>query len=814
MPPKKHMKFGDDGGNVDTLDVPKPRVGRAYGNKLKKSQGSKALNQYLSSSSPIPGPLNLQRLHELESGDALLSESDARFGRSGSSAPESPESDSDNSESTDIEEPTKVDLIRDLRKTAPINGHVKDKKKPIRKSGSNVYFFDSDDEEPVVQAADTPQSLKQKASALLKDRQTLPIYKSRVKVMEHIKSNPVTVLLGETGSGKSTQLPQLIYAHGENERIAITQPRRVAAINLATRVADEMGVSLGGRVGYSVRFQNRSNPRDTHIKYLTDGMLMREMMLDPKLSKYTTVILDEAHERTVITDILMGLLKQLRASSRPDLRIIIMSATLDAEKFSKFFDDAEILYVEGRKYHVDRFYVNSTIEDVVDGVIQTACQTNLAEPSGGDILCFLPGQDDIDRCVEKIESIAEHMPKTAPLMVPIPLYASLPNNLQQRAFQKLGAVPGTKRSQRKVIFATNIAETSVTIPGVKYVIDSGLRKIRVWKPVLGLDSLLTCAISQASAQQRMGRAGREGPGGKCFRLFTEDTYMNDLIKQTEPEIVRCDVASTVLTLKNLGVANVLEFPWLEPPSMQAITSSLYQLYQLGALDDNGEITNLGRQMALLPLAPSLSAILIKAAGSKENSSTQQLLDTILDITACLSVDDLLVTPRPNERDEINAKKAELFSRGVQYGDLIMLADMYKLYQEIPSNARREWCKSVGINFKAMKTVVPARDQLVRYLRGILPWLKDISDSNPEEKVFVSPEEILQCFLEGYRANVALGQSDRRYRTIGNGGQVLSIHPSSMMFGARVEAIMYLDYVFTSKAYARCVSSIDPKWLLD
>lgn len=782
MGPKKHLKFSEDG----ELNVPspaKPVQDRLVNRKVIRKYGKTKPN------SGTPRPLSIVRVNEIQDQSMELTNGDSRF----LTTSESPET------TDDAEQPLKS--LNSKRKK-PIRQSYSDSDQSLLKGGPKPVNFknsdlsDSTEESSEDTADETPpirrqnqNQLKDQQRRLFLERRSLPIYQNRDKVLENVLNNQITILLGETGSGKSTQLPQLLYdLDPKSENIAITQPRRVAAINLATRVSEEMGCMLGDKVGYSVRFQNRTSP-NTRIKYLTDGMLLREYMLDPKLKRYTTIILDEAHERTVGTDLLMGLIKQLPAS-RPKLRIVIMSATLDAEKFSHFFSNAPIIYVEGKLYPVQRYYLRQPTDDIVDCMVQCVCQTNLSEPSG-DILCFLPGQEEIEKCVDRIILLSPQLPKEAPILTALPLYASLPPNQQQRAFLKF---PPRKR---KVIFATNIAETSLTIPGVRYVIDSGLRKIKVWKPDLGLDTLLTTAISQASASQRMGRAGREGPG-KCYRLFTESIY-STLVPQTEPEILRCDLAHTILTLKRAGVEDVVGFSWLENPGKKAIASSLMKLYGLKALDDKGHITDLGEKMVLLPISPHLATVLIHAKDNGSNS----LLSAVLDIVSCLSVEELLVNPHPDMRDEVNEKRNTLFGGGKQYGDLIMLKEMFDMYRDIPNKkARKEWCRSIAINFKGMRNVEQVRSQLERYLQV---------ESEPTTRYDSSG--VLKCFLHGFVMNTALGLPDRRYKTVLN-GQFISIHPSSMLFGQKHEAIMYAEYIYTTKGYARTVSPIENSWLVE
>lgn len=667
------------------------------------------------------------------------------------------------------------------------------KTKNASKTGTNGsakivnFYSDSDESDSDDSALTSFGDRKKLASKLLETRKTLQIYKSRHELMEHVLSNKVTVLIGETGSGKSTQLPQFLLESSPDEKIAITQPRRVAAISLAKRVSEEYGCTLGKEVGYTVRFQNQSGP-STKIKYLTDGMLLRELMLDNDLNKYSTIILDEAHERTVLTDLLLGFLKNL-VQKRDNLRVVVMSATLDAERFANFFDGCPILLVEGKQYPVERFYLPSGADDIVDTVCQSVVQLNSSELSG-DILVFLAGQEEIDKCVDVINEVADKVSKKVPLMIPLPLYASLSPVKQQAVFKPV------KPNQRKVIFSTNIAETSLTISGVRYVLDTGLRKVKVWKPELGLDTLLTTPISQSSAQQRMGRAGREAPG-KCFRLLPESDYAN-LAPQTEPEILRCDVASALLMLKKAGVDKVHRFPWIQKPSKEAISSALLKLYALKALDDDGKITDLGNKMAVLPVTPHLAGVLIHGCQSG-------VAQSVIDIVACLSVENLLMNPHAEVRDEVNEKRRNLFPQALKHGDLALLHGLIRMYMSMKdSKDRTLLCKEIAVNQKSLKNVLQIRQQL----RGYLEKVCDLSEADDDKADFST---IIKIFLAGFINNTALGSSDRQYRTV-NGGHKIAIHPSSMMFGKKIDAIMYVEYVFTTKGYARTVSPIDLAWL--
>ncbi|SGZ55220.1 CIC11C00000005731 [Sungouiella intermedia] len=709
----------------------------------------------------------------------------------------------------------------------------KNKKKDLKK-GKRVFFADDDDDddEPSLAFNLSSRKLKaamaERASDLLSIRERLPIYQHKDTIIDYFQQNQVNVIIGETGSGKSTQIPQFLIPLNK-KRIAVTQPRRVAAASLATRVSEEHGTPLGHEIGYQVRFSNITSSQ-TKLNYLTDGMLIRELMLDETLSKYSTVIIDEAHERTVLTDLILGFLKQLILSKkRTDLKIIIMSATLNAELFSKFFDNAPILFVEGKMYPVSRHYLSGSSEDIVDTMVRTVVQINSGEQEG-DILCFLPGQEEIDNCVSILNTVAPQLPKEAPLIVPLPLYAALSPAQQSKIFESL---LGRKR---KVILATNIAETSITVSGVKYVVDSGLRKVKVWKHQLGLSTLLTTPISQASARQRAGRAGRES-AGKVFRLYSEKLLLTKLPKQQESEIMRNDVILPILTLKKLGVDDLLNWTWLEHPGQEAILSALSTLHSLGALDNSGKITSLGYKMAVLPLPPALSAVLISALD-------YGVLHDVIDIASCLSVDNLILNIGGNGelRDEINQKRRQYSPLGNKLGDLIALKEYLSYFQSLNNSKNttelKLWCKELHFSYKGFRNVLRVRKQLIDYMTTTIRQDDSLSqhereqqlrklkaqihekdgDSSDDEdymsdlKKLLDIPLIMKSFLKGYALNTAIGMPDRSFRTCST-GQLISIHPSSNLFGRpNMDAIMYIEYVYTAKAYGRNCSAIELSWL--
>ncbi|CAH2354352.1 probable ATP-dependent RNA helicase Dhr2p [[Candida] railenensis] len=737
------------------------------------------------------------------------------------------------------ESTSKATVAPEMRASKEPSGLPAKNKKKAKKV---VKYFDKEDvdnsdfeDDQVGDEKLSYGQLKERAASLLNVREKLPIHQHQEEIINYIQSNQVTVIIGETGSGKSTQIPQYLMPLN-SKQIAVTQPRRVAASSLATRVSEEYGCRLGDEVGYQVRFSNFTSHR-TKLKYLTDGMLLREIMLDKKLTKYTTIIIDEAHERTILTDLIMGFLKELLVSGkRKDLKLVIMSATLNAELFSKFFDHAPVLFVEGKMYPVSKHYLQENVEgeEIVDTMVRTIVQVNMSEQEG-DILCFLPGQEEIDNCVSILSQIAPHLPKEAPHIVALPLYAALSPHQQQKIFQKLKG--GRKR---KVILATNIAETSITVSGVKYVIDSGLRKIKVWRHSLGLSTLLTTPISQASAKQRAGRAGRESVG-KVFRLYSEKLFLTKLPKQQESEIMRNDIILPILALKKLGVDDLLNWSWLEHPGKEAILSALSTLYSLGALNDSGKITAIGYKMATLPLPPQLSVVLITAF-------EKGVLNDVIDIAACLSVDNLVLNVftggDTESRDEVNFKRRQYCPMGNKSGDLIALKEYFNYFMEL-SRSRdsmdevKDWCKEMHFSYKGFKNVLKVRAQLkdymlstirqddslnerekekqLRSLRSQLDTTAKTNGDNSDDEDFGLVEgmdipNILKSFLKGYVTNSAIGMPDRSYRTVTT-GQLISIHPSSNLFGkVNLDAVMYMEYVYTTKGYGRNCSVIELGWL--
>jgi ATP-dependent RNA helicase DHX8/PRP22 len=488
------------------------------------------------------------------------------------------------------------------------------------------------------------QQLGKRTSMSIKDqRESLPVFKFRNQLLDAVRAHQLLIVVGDTGSGKTTQLTQYLAEAGfANEgMIGCTQPRRVAAMSVAQRVSEEVGCKLGHEVGYTIRFEDCTSP-DTKIKYMTDGIMQREILLDPLLQKYSVIMLDEAHERTIATDVLFGLLKKT-LKRRPDLKLIVTSATLDADKFSEYFNSAPIFSIPGRTYPVEVMYSREPESDYLDSALVTAMQIHLSEPMG-DILLFLTGKEEIDSACEVLYERMKGLGPSVPELMVLPIYGALPSEVASRIFEP--APPGS----RKIVIATNIAETSITIDGIYYVIDPGFVKQSSYDPKLGMDRLQVVPISQANAKQRAGRAGRTGPG-KCFRLYTETAFQSEMLPTTIPEIQRQNLSNTILMLKAMGINDLLHFDFMDPPPTNTMLTALEELYSLGALDDEGLLTRMGRQMADFPMDPTLSKALIC-------SVTLDCSDELLTIVAMISATQSVFHRPRDKQNQADQKKAK------------------------------------------------------------------------------------------------------------------------------------------------------------
>ncbi|XP_052179682.1 pre-mRNA-splicing factor ATP-dependent RNA helicase DEAH1-like isoform X2 [Diospyros lotus] len=586
---------------------------------------------------------------------------------------------------------------------------------------------------------------------LQEDRKTLPVYPYREELLQAIHDHQVLVIVGETGSGKTTQIPQYLHESGYTKRgkIGCTQPRRVAAMSVAARVSQEMGVKLGHEVGYSIRFEDCTSEK-TVLKYMTDGMLLREFLGEPDLASYSVVMVDEAHERTLSTDILFGLVKDI-SRFRPDLKLLISSATLDAEKFSDYFDSAPIFKIPGRRFPVEIHYTKAPEADYLDAAIVTALQIHVTQqPGDGDILVFFTGQEEIETAEEILKHRTRGLGTKIPELIICPIYANLPTELQAKIFEP------TPEGARKVVLATNIAETSLTIDGIKYVIDPGFCKMKSYNPRSGMESLLVAPISKASANQRAGRSGRTGPG-KCFRLYTAYNYYNDLDDNTVPEIQRTNLANVVLTLKSLGINDLVNFDFMDPPPAEAVLKALELLFALGALNKLGELTKVGRRMAEFPLDPMLSKMIV--ASEKYTCS-----DEIISIASMLSIGNSIFY-RPKDK-QVHADNARLNFHTGNVGDHIALLKVYSSWKE--TNYSTQWCYENYIQVRSMKRARDIRDQL----EGLLERVEIELTSNTNDL-----EAIKKSITAGFFPHSARLQKNGSYRTV-KYPQTVHIHPSS------------------------------------
>ncbi|KAL0421967.1 UNVERIFIED_CONTAM: Pre-splicing factor ATP-dependent RNA helicase DEAH1 [Sesamum latifolium] len=622
---------------------------------------------------------------------------------------------------------------------------------------------------------------------LQNDRKTLPVYPYRDELLQAVNDHQVLVIVGETGSGKTTQIPQYLHEAGYTARgkIGCTQPRRVAAMSVAARVSQEMGVKLGHEVGYSIRFEDCTSEK-TVLKYMTDGMLLREFLGEPDLASYSVVMVDEAHERTLSTDILFGLVKDI-ARFRPDLKLLISSATLDAEKFSDYFDSAPIFKIPGRRFPVEIHYTKAPEADYLDAAIVTALQIHVTQPPGdGDILVFLTGQEEIETAEEILKHRTRGLGTKIAELIICPIYANLPTELQAKIFEP------TPEGARKVVLATNIAETSLTIDGIKYVIDPGFVKMKSYNPRTGMESLLVTPISKASANQRAGRSGRTGPG-KCFRLYTAYNYYNDLDDNTIPEIQRTNLANVVLSLKSLGINDLLNFDFMDPPPSEALLKALELLYALSALNKHGELTKVGRRMAEFPLDPMLSKMIV--ASDKYKCS-----DEIISIAAMLSIGNSIFY-RPKDK-QVHADNARLNFHMGNVGDHIALLKVYSSWKE--TNFSTQWCYENYIQVRSMKRARDIRDQL----EGLLERVEIELVSSPNDL-----DAIKKAITSGFFPNSARLQKNGSYRTIKH-PQTVHIHPSSGLAQVLPRWVVYHELVLTTKEYMRQVTELKPEWLVE
>jgi ATP-dependent RNA helicase DHX8/PRP22 len=642
--------------------------------------------------------------------------------------------------------------------------------------------------------------IKSKLS-MQEQRESLPVFQAREELLKSIRENDFVVIVGETGSGKTTQITQYLAEDGyiNDGIIACTQPRRVAAISVAKRVADEVNCKVGEEVGYSIRFEDCTSSQ-TKIKYMTDGMLEVEALNDPLMSKYSVIMLDEAHERTIATDILFALLRDAVKKRNGTLKLIVTSATLDSQKFSRYFDDCPVFHIQGRTFPVKVYYSKTPELDYIEATIDTVVDVHINNPPG-DILVFLTGREEIETCcetiVQKMSVLYQSDPKMSELVV-LPIYSAMPSEMQSRIFDS------TPPGKRKVVIATNIAETSITIDGIYYVIDPGFVKVNAYDPKRSMDSLIVQPISRAQADQRAGRAGRTGPG-ICYRLYTKNAYTKEMTANTMPEILRQNLSHTILMLKAMGIEDILKFGFMDRPREDAILKALEELYILEALDEDGKLTDTGRFMAYFPMEPMLSKTLIK---SFEFGCSYEVIEVI----SMLSVPDVFY--RPREKRELADKMKQRFDD--YNGDHLTLLNIYRKWEV--SGFSKDWCTDNFIHEKSMRKAKDVKKQLIRLMETI-----DRKESGIQLSLVSCNnklEQVRKAFVSGFFKNSAKkstnhghNDEDGVFKTL-NDNLSVYIHPSSSLYKVPgVEYVIYHTLVLTNKEYMHCTTKIDPSWLV-
>lgn len=618
---------------------------------------------------------------------------------------------------------------------------------------------------------------KAKAGLLVGELMELPILKVREDLVKAIRDNPVTIVVGETGSGKTTQIPQFLYEAGfaNGKRIGITEPRRVAAISVAKFVAEELGVEVGTTVGYQIRFDD-TTAEETKVKFMTDGILLREIQVDPDLNQYSVIMVDEAHERSQNIDFTLGLLKNL-LQRRKDLKVVVASATIDHDKFSQYFWNAPVVNVSGRMYPVEIRWSEMGVSSwaTPEEVVQQVKDIHLNE-APGDILVFMTGEDDIGRVVRGLEAC------NLVGVVVLPVYGNLPSDEQYKIFNSYPRL-------RKIVVATNIAETSITIDGIVYVVDSGHVKQSSFDPQTGIQSLEVVHHSQAGCNQRAGRAGRTQPG-ICYRLYTRESFASRP-EFTVPEIQRSSLASVVLAMEEIGLDDIPNFDFVDPPEKVAFHEAYETLIALGAIK-RGEkgLTEVGRAMARLPLEPRTARMLIEA-------QKFDCVEAVATIAAFLSVRNIFLRPKGKEYEADRAHRAFRDSRS----DMLTSLSVWKAFEE--SNFSLSWCFDNFLNGKMLQEAGSVRRQLIQVLeKSGVP----ISANGSEE-------QIMKAVAAGLVYSLFRHSSRHHYSSVVRENYMGAyIHPSSAVFSSGPSWFVAADVVETSKVYARGCSEVEIGWL--
>jgi ATP-dependent helicase HrpA len=613
----------------------------------------------------------------------------------------------------------------------------------------------------------------------------LPVVAKRAEIARAILAHQVVIVCGETGSGKTTQLPKICLDIGRGVAgfIGHTQPRRIAARAVAARIAQELASPLGHAVGYKVRFADRLSPH-TYVKLMTDGILLAETQGDRLLAQYDTLIIDEAHERSLNIDFLLGYVKRL-LPRRPDLKLIVTSATMDAERFSRHFGDAPVIEVSGRMFPVEVRYrpLKSKADDGEDEALEDALLDAIDElargRAGGDMLVFLPGEREIR---ETAEALRKHHPRGAEIL---PLYARLSYEEQARVFRPGGA--------RRIVLATNVAETSLTVPGIRYVIDTGLARVNRYSWRNKVEQLQVEKISRASADQRAGRCGRVA-AGVCIRLYSEEDYAARP-QYSDPEILRSSLAHVILRMKALKIGEVEDFPFLDPPAPRMIADGYQLLAELNAVDENNALTGIGRQLAKFPVDPRLARMIV--AARKENCLAEALV-----IAAALSIQD--PRERPYERAEAADRAHERFQD--ERSDFLGYLRLWRFFEEAlrHKKSNRKLAELLHENFLSQRRMREWRD-VHGQLAALMGELGMQANETP-----ATYEQIHRALLAGLLGNIGFRNEEGEY--LGARGIKFAVFPGSVLRKAQPKWVMAAELAETARLYARCVAKIEPEWI--
>ncbi|KAJ0976428.1 hypothetical protein J5N97_018393 [Dioscorea zingiberensis] len=630
---------------------------------------------------------------------------------------------------------------------------------------------------------------------LLEKRKQLPIWALKDRFLDALAKHQIVVVAAGTGSGKSTQIPQFIIEAGyasNGKKVVCVEPRRLVATAISCRVAQEMGVIIGEEVGYSVQFEDCRGPKTT-LMYLTDGTLLRELLADQVLQSYGVIVLDEAHLRTLATDLLLGFLKRLiDRNSRPDLKLVIMSTQQEAKWFKDYFKGARIVQIEGSLHPVEIIHTTEPIKDYLGAAIEKVLEILTSEPTG-DILVFLPGGDDIEAGSWRLTGLLkDRTDEFGPVRI-LPLHSMLPLELQKKIFK--AAPPSIRKGGpvgRKVIMSTDIADSSLAIDGIAYVIDSGFSKQKVYNAGLHVESLLVLPISRASAYRRSGCCRRSVPG-KCYRLYTKK-FLDDCQQHASPEILRANLTGTVLLLKRLGISDMLHFDFINPPGVDMMASAVETLNCLGALDGDGNLTAVGELMSEFPLDPPMSKMILHSPEFKCSNE-------ILAIISMLSVPHCFLRPREKQHDADKAKA--IFSHAS--GDHLTLLNVYQAYKK--QNGSPAWCEENFINQAAMKSADNVRSKLKSIMCKFNIKLCSTDSSSCDYD-----DNIRKALVAGYFMQAAKLNTSGHYMTV-KYQHIVDLHPSNSLV-SKPAWVIYNDFVFASRPSIRIVTDVRGEWLVD